>query len=246
MLSGTELIIALAIIFVGATVMGTVGFGLGLLVSPVLLLFIDPQPVVVMANSLMAILLVLVLLHTRQHLDIRQIGTMVLGGVAAVPIGVLALDLASPATLRITIAVVLLSLAPLTVLKVRLPLATHPLSGPTIGFLTSLSVTTLSIGGPLAAIYVIAQRWPTPKMRASLALFFLSSNVVAFFLYTWAGLVDRQTLANIGVLIPCLLLGFGLATLVVRRIDPRVFGYVATTVIIVGGGVLLGREIAGL
>jgi uncharacterized membrane protein YfcA len=110
------------------------------------------------------------------------------------------------------------------------------------GFLASLSVTTLSIGGPLAAIYVIAQRWPPDTMRVSLAFYFLISYVLAFALYAGAGLVDRETLLNIGLLVPALLAGFGLATLIVKRINERAFRYVAIAVIITGGAVLLLRE----
>ena len=88
MLSGFELLIALITVFVGATVMGTVSFGLGLVVAPILLLFLAPQPVVVIVNSVIAILLALVLFQTRQHLDLRRVGGMTLGGLAAVPIGV--------------------------------------------------------------------------------------------------------------------------------------------------------------
>ena len=246
MLSGLELVAALAIVFVGATVMGTVSFGLGLVVSPILLLFVAPQSTVVVVNSLTAILLFIVLIHARSHFDLRLIAGTALGGLVAVPIGVLLLDSASPATLRFVIAVVILCLAPLAIANVQLPLAQRRLTGPVIGFLTSLSVTTLTIGGPLVAIYVLARRWPPQVMRASLAFYFLVANILAFGLYTQAGLVDWDTMANIGILIPSLLLGFGLATLLVRRMDARIFRYVAVTVIIVGGTVLLGREILRL
>ena len=246
MLSGLELVAALAIVFVGATVMGTVSFGLGLVVSPILLLFVAPQSTVVMVNSLTAILLFIVLIHARSHFDLRLIAGTALGGLVAVPIGVLLLDSASPATLRFVIAIVILCLAPLAIANVQLPLAQRRLTGPVIGFLTSLSVTTLTIGGPLVAIYVLARRWPPQVIRASLAFYFLVANILAFGLYTQAGLVDWDTMANIGMLIPSLLLGFGLATVLVRRMDARIFRYAAVTVIIVGGTVLLGREIARL
>ena len=152
------------------------------------------------------------------------------------------LDNASPAILRIAIGVVILCLAPLAIANVELPLAQRRMTGPMIGFLTSLSVTTLSIGGPLVAIYALARRWPPQVMRASLAFYFLVADILAFGLYTQAGMVDRNTLANIGMMIPSLLLGFGLATVLSRRMDIRVFRYVAVTVIIVGGSILLGRE----
>ena len=246
MLSGLELLIALTAVFVGATIMGTVSFGLALVVAPVLLLFLAPQSVVVIANAIIIVLLALVLLRVRQHLNVRLVGGMVLGGLAAVPLGVLALRSADPTTLRIAIGVVILILGILILLNVQIPLARHRLAGPVFGFLASLSITTLSIGGPLAAIYVIAQRWTPPVMRASLAFFFLATYILAFALYAAAGLVDRATLANVGLLAPGLLAGFGLASLIVSRINESMFRYAALAVIITGSVVLLGRELLRL
>ena len=56
MLTGMELAIVLFIVFVGATVMGTLGFGCGLVVAPVLLLFVEPQEGVVIVNGLIGVL----------------------------------------------------------------------------------------------------------------------------------------------------------------------------------------------
>ena len=246
MLSGLELIIIMFAVFIGATVMGTVSFGMGLVVAPVLLLFLAPQSAVVVVNSIIAIVLVLVLVQVRHNLDLKLIRGMTLGGLVAVPIGVLALNSADPTLLKIIIAVAILALGALSLFNVQIPLTQRKFSSPVFGFMTSLSVTTLSIGGPLAAIYVLAQKWPPDTMRASLAFYFLISYLLAFGLYAWVRLVDQDTLVNIGLLTPALLAGFGLATLIVKRINERVFRYVAIAVIITGGVVLLVRELTPL
>ena len=246
MLSGLELIIVMVAVFVGATVMGTVSFGMGLVVAPVLLLFLAPQSAVVVVNSIIAIVLVLVLVQVRHNLDLKLIRGMTLGGLVAVPIGVLALNSADPTLLKIIIAVAILALGTLSLFNVQIPMTRRRFSSMVIGYMTSLSVTTLSLGGPLAAIYVLAQKWPSDTMRASLAFYFLISYLLAFGLYAWVGLVDRDTLVNIGLLTPALLAGFGLATLIVKWINERMFRYVAIAVIITGGVVLLVRELTPL
>jgi uncharacterized protein len=246
LLTGLDLVIALIAVFVGATIMGTVSFGMALVVAPVLLLFLAPQSVVVIANGIIVVLLAMVLWRGRRHLQVRPVAGMALGGLAAVPLGVLALSAADPTLLRITIGVVILLLGLLILFKVQIPLAKHRLAGPVFGFLASLSITSLSIGGPLAAIYVMAQQWSPPVMRAALAFFFLSTYILAFALYAVVGLVDRDTLANVGLLIPGLLAGFGLASVIVSRINEKMFRYAALAVIITGSVVLLGRELLRL
>ena len=109
-----------------------------------------------------------------------------------------------------------------------------------VGFLTSLSITTLSIGGPLAAAYIIAQNWEREQMRAALAFYFLCTYIVAFGLYYATGLVDRDTLVNIGLLIPSLVVGFGIGAFLARRMNTAVFRYVA-----IGGDNHRQRRAAG-
>ena len=117
------------------------------------------------------------------------------------------------------------------------------MAGPVFGFLTSLAVTTIAIGGPLGAIYSISQRWKPDIIRAALALFFLSSDLVAFPLYAAAGLVEKETLFNIGLLIPGLVVGFCLARVFIKRINEMVFHYVVIAVIIVAGSATMIREL---
>ena len=73
MLNSWELVIALVAVFLGATIMGTVSFGFALVAAPVLLLFLAPQSVVVIANILIVILLIVVLFRVRQHLNLRLV-----------------------------------------------------------------------------------------------------------------------------------------------------------------------------
>ncbi|PKB71366.1 MAG: hypothetical protein BZY87_05795 [SAR202 cluster bacterium Io17-Chloro-G6] len=242
MVTGLELFFSILIVAAGATIMGTVGFGIVLVAAPVVLLYLEPQQAVVVLNGLTAILMAMVLLRTWRHVRLRASVGLVLGGLAATPIGVLALNAASPGLLRVTIAVVIILLALFSLTSVQLPFAQRRPAGPVFGFLTSLSVTTIGVGGPIGAIYVIAQRWNPETVRAVLALFFLASDGMAFALYAATGLVGRDTLANVGVMIPGLLIGFGMSAVLVNRINDRIFRYAVVVVIVVAGGVLLTRE----
>ena len=246
MLTATEFIVALAIITVGATVMGSVGFGLGLVVTPVLLLLLEPQVAVVLVNGEIAVLTVLLLAKTWRHLPWRQSLIMSGAGVAAAPIGVLILGSAGPGPLRVAVAVAVLGLGALIISNVQIPWLKNPLAGAASGFLAALSITALSIGGPLAAFYAIAQGWEPRQVRASMALYFLTFELAAFALYAWTGLVQAGTLINIGSLLPGVLLGFALGSRLASRLNHREFRWVAVAVICTGSLVLLTRELSGL
>ena len=246
MLTGSELAVALLVVSAGALLSATVSFGFGVVVTPVLLLFLEAKSTVVVVNCLMGLLLMMVLAQTWRHLNLRASGGLILGGLVATPVGVLALNSTGPGTLKIIVAVVIMVLGLLSLVDLKLPLAERRLFGPIFGFATALAVTSISIGGPLAAVYAIAQKWEPQAVRAPLALLFLTVNVVALALYSTTGLVHRETLTNIGVLAPGLLARFAAAAMVVGRLDVRAFRYLAVAVILTGGSVLMGREIAVL
>ena len=245
-LTGIELLVVLLAVAVGATIMGTVSFGMGLVVAPVLLLFLEPRDAIVTVNAIIPILLAFVLLTTWRHLQFRRLRWMALGGILAVPLGVLFLESANPTALRVTIGAAILCLGVLNLFNVQLPLANRPGSGLVVGFLTALSITTLSIGGPLAAAYVVAQHWEREQMRAALAFYFVCFYLVAFAIYSVVGLVGKETLLNITFLLPSLAFGFGVGAFLSRRMDTSVFRYVAIGVIILGSLMLLGQEASKL
>ena len=244
MLTGPELVFALLIVAAGAVAMGTVGFGLGMVATPVLLLFLDVKSAVVVVNFLIALLLAMVLTRTWRHLDLKLSGGLVLGGVAATPVGVFALNVADAGVLKLVIVGAVITLGLFSLTGLQLPLANHRLSGPVFGFVTCLAITSISIGGPLAGLYAITQRWPTQTVRASLALLFIASSTAAVAQYAAAGLLDRTDLANVGLLVPGLIAGFAIASMVVNRLDERAFRYVAVGITLMGGAVLLTRELS--
>ena len=170
---------------------------------------------------------------------------MSVAGMVGVPFGVLMLANFAPAALRVLIGLLILAVGVLTLFNIQLPMVKRPFAGPVIGFLTSLSITTLSIGGPLVAIYAVAQEWPAQTVRTTLAFFFLVSYLTGFVFYAWSGLVNLETAANIGVLAPALAVGLVVAHFLVRIIDQRVFRYAVVTLVIAGSMSLLGREVIG-
>ena len=83
-------------------------------------------------------------------------------------------------------------------------------------------------------------------MRASLSFFFLTTYTLGFILYFLTGLIDIKSVINTALLIPGLIAGFLVANLIVNKINADTFRYVAIGLILIGGSVLLLREILSL
>ena len=246
MLTGAELAAGLAIVLLGAVVLGAIGFGLGMVAIPVLLLLLPPQDTVVIVNAMIVLTTGLTLLQTWRHLNLRQSWPFVIAGLPPVPLGVLLLDAANPTALRLTIIVLIMALAVMSMFQIRLPGARRRGAGPVCGFLTTLLVTTLGVGGPLGGLYCIEQDWPRDTIRSTMALYFLLAAGLAMALFAAVGLVAAATAQNIGLLGMATLAGSAVASVVARRMSRRVFRYAALAVTIGGSVSLLGRELLRL
>ena len=237
---------ALVVVLVGATVMGLVGFGLGMVISPALLLILEPQTVVITINSLSIPILALVLYQTRTSVNVRSVSVtpLAIGGVVAVPVGVLILSSASPTILRITIGAIILLLAIPIGLNIQRPLPGFSVISSAFGFLGSMLVTGLGVGAPLVVLFLVNQRWPAHAIRPSIALYYLSIGTFATVLYGVTGLYTLERLQFVLTMVPVALVGVGLGSLLVRRLDDRLLRRVVLGVVVVASASLLVREIA--
>ena len=238
-----ELGISLLVVTVAGVVLGTVSFGFGIVATPPLLLLLEAKTAIVVVNTHTTILISLVLLTTWRHLDWSKSKGLIAGGLLGTPVGVFLLNVAEPSLLRIIIGGVIVVLGLLSLREMNLPIATFPGSGLFFGFITCLAVTAFSIGGLIGAVYAIAQKWPAQTLRASLAAMFVLSGVVSVALYAFTGLYSPGTVIMVGLTAPGVLAGFGLAGLLVGRLNEKAFRYVVIAMVVLGGSMLLVREL---
>lgn len=246
MLAGWELVVGLVMMFLGSLVLGTIGFGLGMVAMPVLLLLLAPQDVVVIVNAMIVLTTGLTVAQTWRNIKLRESWPFVVSGVPSAPVAVLLLDSANPTALRIAIVGLIMILAVMSLFQLRLPGARQRWAGPVCGFVTTLLVATLGVGGPLGGLYAIEQDWPRDTIRGTLALYFVLSTSLALVLYPIAGLVSVATAQNMGVFALAVVSGSGVAAIVARRMSSQVFRYAVLAVTIGGSVSLLARELASL
>ncbi len=242
MLAGWELVIGLAALVLGSFVFSAVGFGMALAMAPILLLILEPREVVVLANAMIVVATLFILAQTWRHYRWRQSWLFVVAGLPPVGLGVFLLNVAAPTVLRNAIVGLILVIAVVNLANVRIPGARTRFAAVGFGFTTTLLTTTLSIGGPLAGIYAIAQDWSRETMRATLAVYFLLAGVLGLALYAATGLIPREMVFDIGVGVPAVVVGSLAGGWVSRRMGLTVFRYAVLFVIIGGCLALLGRE----
>lgn len=232
--------------FAGGVVLSVSSFGIGLVASPIYLLFLDTQSVVVTVNAMGGILLAVILSRSREHVSIRQMGPAVIGGVAGAPIGVVSLTLIDPTDLRIGIAVLVLILAFVSALNFQLKIPRPGILAAPVGFTTSILVTSMSIGGPFMVIYLLNWIRSRQAVRASMALFYLGLSTSAMLAYCIAGLFTLERLTLIAVVTVPGVLGVLVGSRLTRNLSERLFRRLVITFISTTSVILLAREMIPL
>lgn len=213
-MTAAELLLATAIAAVAGTVQGSVGFGYALLAAPLLGL-VDPHlvPGPVVAASLP--LSIAVALRERGDIDTAGLGYALAGRVpgtalGAVAVAVLPAAAASAAFAGLVLVAVALSMVGWHVRPTPPTLATA-------GAASGLMGTMTSIGGPPVAL--VYQHAAGPRLRATLALYFVVGALMSLTGLALAGALGRRELALALALVPGTALGFGLSHLATVHLD---------------------------
>lgn len=209
--------IALALtLVVGAAVQGLVGLGLGLVAAPVTALL---QPTLMPDLLLwLAVAMPLVTLVREHHLiDWPGLGWSLTARVPGTVIGVVLVGWFSSRSLGIAVGLMVLLSVLLTIRSVRVPVNTGTLLG--AGFVSGISGTATSIGGPPLAI--LYQHRDVAQIRSTLAIYFLVGAAMSLLGLGVGGSLEMRTLLLSLLLTPCLVVGFLLSRLLRRVVASR-------------------------
>ena len=246
MLSPVEVAVSALMIAVAGFTIGAVGFGFGLTTTPVLLLFLDPQTVVVTINAVAIVAFGLVLIETRGHVRYRELTPVAVAGALGVPAGVYALASLDPSALRIAISALVLTLTVLVIVKTEWRIPRPRITGPVLGFGVAAAVAGLAIGGPLLVLFLLGRGMGRQGVRASMAFFFIVVYCTAAVGYVVQGLFTAERLILIAAVAPGAVLGYWLSTRLAGRMNERVFRQAVVGVIAVTSTLVLVREIGSL
>jgi uncharacterized membrane protein YfcA len=203
-LSWADYLIAAVAVLVGATVQGSIGFGLNLLSAPVIAIVHPealPGAIVVLAMPLSAT----TALRERHAIDRDAVRWLVTGAVPGTAIGLIIVSVVSTEALAVVVGCI-------AVIGVAISLISRPIpvtrsSGGITGLASSIMGTAAGVGGP--PVGVLFQHHDGPVVRSTLGAFFALTGVLTVIGLTAVGKIHGPQLEFALVLLPPML--FGLA-----------------------------------
>jgi uncharacterized membrane protein YfcA len=232
-LTPAEIILALALAFVGSLLQGSIGFGLAVVAAPILLL-IDPRFVPGPVMLAAVVLVVLIALRERRDVIVHDVALATVGRI----IGTLP---AAYALSKLSANVYEMVFAGLILLAVALSLLgwhTRPtprnvvLAAILSGFIGTMS----SVGGP--ALAMMYQHESGPRIRGTISAIFTIGTTISLAALWCVGRFGAIELMLGLLLLPGVLLGFVLSRYTARRLDrteirPAVLGISAFSAVVV-------------
>lgn len=228
-------------VFLGALVQGSLGFGMGLVAIPVLALMIPehlPQTIILAALPLT----VFMLWQERDAVRLRTMTWLLAGRVIGVLPAVLVLIVVSERILQGFVAIATLAAVAVMALR-RGGVAITNRSQLVAGTLSGFIGTAAGLGGPPVALLYADQSGR--RLRATLALVMLVGNVASILGYWFGG---RLTPVDLGLgaafLVPTAL-GLALGVVVRRHLHGPRLRRAVLAVVTLSALVLLGTAIRG-
>jgi uncharacterized membrane protein YfcA len=205
---------ATLVVLVGSVLQGTVGFGLGMLAAPLLVL-VDPRLV---PGPLLAVAFLLTALMARrehQSIDFHGVGWALLGRVPGTLLGAATLLIAPKRGTALLVGVMVFVAVALVGSGASLTRSRRSLLG--AGTLSGFMSTTASIGGPPVA--VLYRDAAADRMRGTLASFFMFGLVLSIAALVVVGRFGLDELLAALVLFPGVLTGFLLSGRIAPKLD---------------------------
>ena len=229
----TEIALALVFAALGATLQGSIGFGLAVVAAPLLLLINSvwvPGPMLLAAM----LLVVLVAHRDREHIIARDValGTVgrVLGTIpAAYALGVLPRHVYDLVFAAMVLGGVALSASGVHIARTRLNVVVA-------GTLSGVAGTISSIGGPPMAL--VYQHERGPSVRGTMSAIFILGTFISIAGLWWAGRFGTVELTLGLLLMPAVLVGFAVSRYTAlwldrRRIRPAILAVSALSALVI-------------
>ena len=241
-----ELVAAAVIVLLASTVFSALGFGIGLVSMPLLLLMFDAQTAVVIMESVTLPIVILILARNRYYLQIRETLPIAVAGLIGGLIGSFVLKNADSGALSIAILILILAFTALNILNLNVRWPWPRVTGPSIGLLVGVLIISTGVGGPLLVMFLLAQGWDRHTLRVSLALYFVFMETAGIAGFVAGGLYtpDRLTILA-AVLVPSLL-GFWLGNSLAYRMNDIIFRRAVIGLILIASVVGLVRQIGAM
>ena len=202
-----ELAAAAVVAVVASFISGFAGFGLNLVMTPILALLFSPIEAIPVITVLGLVNVVRMLGGTWRHMDKREVVIMGLTSILTVPLGAWILSNVDAGLMKRVIAGVVLVFTLILLLGWRYHGPRNTATHAGVGLLSGVLNSGVGIGGPPVVLYQLARGGDPSVGRANLVGFFAILALVTIVAFLFSGALDVTAGIRSGLLAPFVLAG---------------------------------------
>jgi len=242
-----SLLLATLAAFLAGVAGGFSGFGISVVLVPLLLLVYE-QPTVVALNAVLsAAIAAAVARDSWREADRPAVGALLVLALPGLAVGAEALRVLDPAYLKLAVgAMVVVSAILLLREDVRLPGLGTRWAPPVVGFASGALASSTGLSGPPAALLFASRGLPKHAFRASIALFFFGLDVALLAVLALWGHLEADLAPLALVLVGCTLAGKALGTALFRGVSQEAFRAVVLCTAVLAGAVGVATALRAL
>ena len=234
-----------AIIMVSGFIQAFTGFGFALVAAPLLFFLIEPKSAIVMIVCLGTVLVLAMTFFYRKHLDLKRVLFLSLGSIIGVIPGAYLLSIMRPTAIKLVVASVIIILS-IFLIANRFPyLRPFVFWHIIIGFCSGLLMAATSMGGPPTVVFLLSQKINKKEFLGTVSASAIILIFFTLFTYGSMGMITEHILKTTAISLPALGVGVLLGTVFVRKIDNRIFRYIAVAVVLVSAIMTIVTTVAG-
>ena len=188
----------------------------------------------------------MIVVQGRRRLDWGKVLPMVAAGAVGIPLGNVILLAVPQSALKLAIAAIVLAFGVLLLVGYTMTIRRDRVAGGVAGFFSGLFLTSTGLSGPPVTLYMLNQRWDRDTFRTSQGLFHLMTDVLGTASLVVTGVVTAKTLVVDLALLPMVLVGYGLAVVLLPHIRQELFLRISTAIVIAAAVLAIGSEVARL
>jgi hypothetical protein len=209
--------LALIAALVGSGASAVTGIGFSLVSAPLLTLALGGGDGVRLANTLAIGVNLLMLRREGRSAVARDVVLLLVPAALAIAATALLISHANPRALSVASGVLILITVAALALGARIRQLSGAVGGVIAGAISGAMNVVGGVGGPAVASYALNAGWSPRQTRSTLATYFLAINVVSVASRGVPGLSWPFAVGSIVAVI----VGFGLGSLLARRVDAR-------------------------
>ena len=234
----TDILLISLVISVGAALQGSIGFGMALVVNPILVL-INPEfvPGPMLASAFF--LSILIMIRERQSLSLNGLQWAVAGRLLGAILSAWLLLLINPDALILLFGFLVIFAVLITAFGFKVPITKINLG--IAGTLAGIMGTIGSIGGPPMAL--VYQREEASRIRTTLSGFFIAGTAISIATLALIGRFGIREIHLAGLLIPGLLFGFMLSSKALPWFDGKYTRQIILLISTISALVVIARQV---